>query len=347
MPDRPLARARLVAQGLVTRPYDSPVDVVRDFGLMQGQEPTVFSSVALRTRQGEIAAVHEALDSGELVRAYPMRGTVFLGSRADMAWITDLCSGSTRKRALRDCAAAGADAAAVERIAELLADVPGGLTQAGFRELVSRVVPEATSSTFYRVRYLLMISGAAVYAGRRQLITPAVGLLGPGLEDRFNGDRDAAVLELATRYLRSRGPATADDFAWWSKLPRAELRRAFTRLPQDLEETGAGAWSRVGLAGEVAAAGGALRRPHLLPAFDEFILGYRDRLFAMTPAVHEQLVPKNMGVFRKPVVVDGVVRAAWRQAGGKLAIDDYTGVPNYAAAGIRRRFREFPFHRPE
>lgn len=345
MPDRPLARSRLVAQGLATRPYASSGAVVREFGLMQGQEPTVFSSVALRLRHGRIADVHEALDSGELVRAYPMRGTVFLGAAADMAWLTELCAGRGRESALRNCARAGAGPAEVAKITELLSDAAEGLTQAEFRGLVTRVVPEATSATFYRVRYLLMVTGTAVYAGRRQLITPAAGLLGPGLDERFNGDRDAAVLELATRYLRTHGPATAADFAWWSKLPKAEITRAFQALPDDLEELGEGTWARVGLAEEVAAAGSVLRHPHLLPGFDEFILGYRDRTFAMTAAVHEQLVPKNMGVFRKAVVVDGVVRGAWRQAGGRLSIDDYSGVPNYAQPGIRRRFREFPFHR--
>lgn len=345
MPDRPLARTRLVAQGLVNRPYDSPLAAVRDFGLMQGQEQTVFSSVALRLKDGRIAAVHGALDAGELVRAYPMRGTVFLGTANDMAWLTELCSGTSRKRALRSCAKHGADSAAVEQIAGLLIDAPAGLTQTQFRELVARVVPEATTSTFYAVRYLLMITGVAVYSGREQLITPAAGLLGPGLEQRFNGDRDAAVRELATRYLHTHGPATAADFAWWSKLPKAEIQRAFERLPGNLVETDEGVWARAGLAEEVTSAGAALRQPHLLPGFDEFILGYRDRLFAMTAAVHEQLVPRNMGVFRKAVVVDGVVRGAWRQAGGKLSVDDYSGVPNYAQAGIRRKFRDFPFHR--
>lgn len=345
MPDRPLARSRLVAQGLVTRPYSSALAAVRDFGLMQGQEPTVFSSVALRLTDGDMTAVHRALDEHELVRAYPMRGTVFLGAAGDMAWLTELCSGRARDAALRRCTKTGADPKAVEQIATQLVDAAAGLTQAQFRDLVAEVVPEATPSTFYAVRYLLMITGVAVYAGRAQLITPAAGLLGPGLDVRFNGDRDAAVLELAARYLRTRGPATAEDFAWWSKLPRAEIARAFRQLPDDLAEVSEGTWARVGLAEQVAEAGSRLKHPHLLPGFDEFILGYRDRLFAMTPQTHEQLVPKNMGVFRKAVVVDGVVRGAWRQAGGRLNIDDYTGVPNYAQAGIRRKFREFPFHR--
>lgn len=345
MPDRPLARSRLVAQGLVTRPYPSALAAVEDFGLMQGQEQTVFSSVALRLTDGDISAVHRALDDRELVRSYPMRGTVFLGAARDMTWLTELCSGRARNAAARRCTRTGANPAAVEQIATQLVAAAAGLTQAHFRDLVTQVVPAATPSTFYAVRYLLMITGVAVYAGREQLLTPAAGLLGPGLAGRFNGERDAAVLELATRYLRTHGPATAEDFAWWSKLPRAEIARVFRQLPEDLVEVSEGTWARVGLVDEVTAAGSRLRHPQLLPGFDEFILGYRDRLFAMTAQTHEQLVPKNMGVFRKAVVVDGVVRGAWRQAGGTLTIDDYSGVPNYAQAGIRRKFGEFPFHR--
>ncbi|MGP6174911.1 winged helix DNA-binding domain-containing protein [Corynebacterium sp. A21] len=345
MPNRPLARARLLAQGLVTRPYVSPLAAVRAFGLMQGQEPTVFSSVALRTADVSMEALHASLDAGELVRAYPMRGTVFLATAEDMAWLSELCAGPSYNRTKERCRKVGADEASIERVTTAFIDAPTGLTQEQFRELVAREIPGATSGTFYMLRYLLMISGVAVYAGSGQLITPAAGLLGPGLEQRFNGDRDAGVLELATRYLRTHGPADMEDFAWWSKLPKAEIRRAFAALPPDLEVDEHGRWARIGLQDEVCGQGSTLRQPHLLPPFDEYILGYRDRMFAMSEDSHARLVPRNMGIFRKAVVVDGVVRGSWQQINGKLQLEDYAGIPAYAEPGIRRRFREFPGHR--
>ena len=72
----------------------------------------------------------------------------------------------------------------------------------------------------------------------------------------------------------------------------------------------------------------------LLGAFDEYILGYRDRLFAMTSEVHEILAPGNRGVFRRAIVVDGQVRGTWN----KQAIEDL-GIPGYAERKVQKLWR--------
>ena len=128
---------------------------------------------------------------------------------------------------------------------------------------------------------------------------------GTGLEDRFNGDRDAACAELLDRYLTSRGPATLRDFSWWSKLPLGAARRAFALIRERFEELPGDEprYQRAGLADEVAAAGRSASRPLLLPGFDEFILGYQDRLFALTERDHPKLVPGNNGMFKRSAVL--------------------------------------------
>ncbi|XLN85324.1 DNA glycosylase AlkZ-like family protein [Corynebacterium tuberculostearicum] len=73
----------------------------------------------------------------------------------------------------------------------------------------------------------------------------------------------------------------------------------------------------------------------LLGAFDEYILGYQDRLFAMTKEVHEVLVPGNRGVFRRAIVVDGQVRGTWN----KQDIEDL-GMPGYAMREVQKLWRD-------
>src|SRR5207237_2059580 len=48
-------------------------------------------------------------------------------------------------------------------------------------------------------------------------------------------ERDASLAELATRYFTTRGPATIDDFAWWSGLAKADARRAVEATGQVLD----------------------------------------------------------------------------------------------------------------
>ena len=86
--------------------------------------------------------------------------------------------------------------------------------------------------------------------------------------------RQEAVAELTRRYFRSRGPATLDDFRWWSGLPAAEARAGIeaAALAAEVIE-GRTFW----MGGTDAPASPAARGIHLLPAFDEYLVGYRNR----------------------------------------------------------------------
>lgn len=172
------------------------------------------------------------------------------------------------------------------------------------------------------------------------------------LEGRFNGDRIAAVTELLRRYLVTHGPATIRDFAWCTKLPLKEIRAALPEATAGLETDGANepSWWRPGLDDDVETHLRAVSAPKLLPGFDEFILGYEDRLFAMTEDEHHLLVPGNNGVFRRGVVVDGLVRGTWTRGGraGKrtLELEPFDTIPKAAAARLPKLFENFGWVSP-
>src|SRR5699024_10255426 len=122
-------------------------------------------------------------------------------------------------------------------------------------------------------------------------------------------------------------------------------RDVVTDMDNDGEDEAA--YWRPRLVDETAAASEFLGRPRLLPGFDEFILGYRDRTFAMTEDQHARLVPGNNGVFQRSVVIDGLVRGLWKRAGrpGRRALD----LEEFAPLGASHRkhleaqFARFPF----
>jgi hypothetical protein len=53
----------------------------------------------------------------------------------------------------------------------------------------------------------------------------------------------------------------------------------------------------------------------LLPGFDEFVLGYRDRTTILAPEFAERIVPGNNGMFRPTVVLDGQIVGTWQWTG--------------------------------
>ena len=304
---REKARLRLASQGLTMRRWESAEETARAFGVMQGQDlHSVRRSLALRAKDHS--------DAGNIVRGYPMRNTLFAASIKDIGWITELCA----KRRKGD--------AELVAVVNKLIDRP--LSRAELKERAATTLPEVP---FWHVVRVAMESGHAVYSGVEQLITP-VEL--PGLDEAFNGDQVAATADLMVRYFRTHGPATLRDFAWWTKLPQRLIRPAADSLPPDIERCGEESQDFVSKVVMDMAEARRKRSVHLLGAFDEYILGYRDRSFAMTSEVHEILAPGNRGVFRRAIVVDGQVRGTWN----KQAIEDL-GIPGYAERKIQKLWR--------
>ena len=355
MPALPLTRARLVAQALIGTKHACPVDAVRAFGAMQGQElPGVLASAALRST-GAVADAIADLDGARLVRGYPMRGTVFLMAAADVTWITELCAAAALRAAAARRHKLGLDEAQIERALEVargaLADGPRPRAHLLEHWQSEGLAPK--DGRGYHLLFTLVARNEIVYGpwnGSEQDVALVAQWL-PGnatLDDRFGGDRTPAVAELLLRYLTSHGPATLRDFAWWTKLGLGEIRAALPLIAAQLESDGAdeASYWRPGLLDEVVALGRATAQPLLLPGFDEYILGYRDRLFAMPSAHHERLVPGNNGVFKKSVVLGGRVCGTWSAGPTRkraLEIAPFEPIAPGTVARLEAKFRSYPF----
>ena len=125
--------------------------------------------------------------------------------------------------------------------------------------------------------------------------------------------RDAALEELARRYFGSHGPASLRDFAWWSGLPAAEARQALESASpalERLEVSGSELWAmpRRPSSGKAPAA-------VLLPAFDELLLGYKDRELWLDPR-HARAVNAGGGMPRPAVLLNGRIAGTWSRTVG-------------------------------
>jgi hypothetical protein len=110
------------------------------------------------------------------------------------------------------------------------------------------------------------------------------------------------VAELARRYFRAFGPATAADFATWSGLPSGPAIAAIRDELTEVAFDGRRGWTL----GEVDPLPGF----RLLPMFDNYLLGYRDRTALLDPARHPQVYVG--GIIKATVVCDGRVIGIWR-----------------------------------
>ena len=351
-----LTSSRLVAHHLVGPRFSSPLEAVAASGAMQGQDlPGAVASAALRST-GDVADVFEALDSAELVRGYPMRGTVFLMAAADVVWVTELCATPSLRAAAARRHHLDLDASHIEQAWELTQGSlsSGPLSRADLFQVWESAGLSPQGGRGYHMLFSLIAANRVVYGpwnGSEQDVAMVAQWLpgAPTLEDRFNGERIPAVAELLLRYFRSHGPATIRDFAWWPKLALGEIRKALPLVRDQLEcdDAEEPSFWRVGLHEEIAEVGRGCTQPLLLPGFDEYVLGYRDRLFAMTDEHHGLLVPGNNGVFKRSVIIGGRVHGTWSRAGkpGKrhLDVQHFHEISPAMIRRLERLFDRFPF----
>ena len=110
------------------------------------------------------------------------------------------------------------------------------------------------------------------------------------------------LAELARRYFRAFGPATAADFTTWSGLPSGAAIKAIRDELTEVQFDGRRGWTL----GTVEPVGGL----RLLPMFDNYLIGYRDRAAMLDPARHPRVYVG--GIIKATVVRDGRVIGIWR-----------------------------------
>jgi hypothetical protein len=133
--------------------------------------------------------------------------------------------------------------------------------------------------------------------------------------------QEEGLAELARRYFPSHGPATLQDFAGWAGITLTHARTGLEAAKAALRmEKGNGQayWMSPDAPGKHA---GKFSSVHLLPGFDEYLLGYKDRSAVLAAEHAAKIVPGNNGVFFPMIVVGGQVMGTWKRTLGKNALD--------------------------
>lgn len=331
------ARAlRLISLLLAPRPDgyggDPPpkdvAGVVTWLGAMQAQDAASAAwSFGVRLPGLTMADLDAAVERGEAIRTWPMRGTVHYVPPRDARWMLELMG----RRVLRSTAtrreSLGLTEAEADRAVEVLASALAGgrrLTRAQCLDALREAGIDPAGQRGYHLLVYASLQGVTCFAPRIGT-SDAFMLLDEWVPDPHRPDPEEALATIARRYFRGRGPATVADFAGWAGLPVTQCRRAVAALGDALVE--------VEVAGQPMLADRELvkaysppsrrSRPRLLmlPGFDEFLLGYKDRTLLLDPAHLPAIIPGGNGVFQATVVRDGRVVGTWRRVVKRTAVE--------------------------
>jgi hypothetical protein len=348
-----IARERLRAHRLVGPPFASPIEAVRAFGAVQAQDFAAAAwAVGRRTRSATADSFGRLFDEGAILRTHILRPTWHFVLPEDLGWLVRLTGPRLGSRLAGRRRQLGIDGRTIERAEAAFASAlreRGPLTRPELGDVLEAVGIDAAGQRLPHLLLAAEVDGVIVSGPRRgKAFTYASTELRLTERDPrdMHLDREAALGDLTRRYFAVHGPAQVADFVWWSGVTTADARAGIEAAGDALARRridGADYWSGAsGRAGRASKADGPDSPvAHLLPNFDEFTVGYRDRSAVLDPRRAFDASMFSFGsVLSNVVLIDGVVRGSWRRIGvGKTHRIDLRllgPLTNAESASVRR-----------
>ncbi len=326
---------RLAAQLLSGPPAGSAVDVVERLLAVQGQDPRG-ARLAIRARSAGLRAAdvdHALTVARSLIITWLNRGTLHLVRAEDYWWLHQLTTPQLFTGNARRLAQVGVPPSDAERAVaaiERALTTDGPLTRGQLRDRIAATGVQTQGQAIVHLLSLASLRGIVVRGpmiGNEHGYVLVRDWLGPPPRAaRGYADRDAALAELARRYLAGHGPAADHDLAKWAGLPLRDARRGLTAIAAKLDQQVDGLVDLAGRPGTKV-----LPAPRLLGSFDPVLHGWASREPILGP--HQEIITVN-GMFRPFALADGKAVATWSMPHGRVAVCPFAPLDARVSAAL-------------
>ncbi|MBD2860648.1 winged helix DNA-binding domain-containing protein [Paenibacillus oceani] len=304
--------------------FNKPEQVVRHLGALQAQDyHQALWAVGVRMQAATAADIEQSIADRKIMLTWPLRGTIHLVLPEDVRWVLKLLAPRVLAKDQRRLEQLDLDQTTIERSKQIIHDALQGnkrIIRPHLMQLLEDHGIGTNNQRGYHLLWHLAVSGH-ICLGPREGKQQTFVLLDEWVPAAKEIPRSEALALLAERYFTGHGPATVQDFSWWAGITLSDARQgveaAQSRLAMEKMQ-GQEYWGpshvHVGAMEEGA-------KVYLLPGFDEYLLGYKDRSSVLSAEYARHIVPGNNGVFLPTIVLDSQIAGTWKRTIKSKGID--------------------------
>lgn len=307
-----IAALRLHNQHIRQQSLTAPRAVVAWHGAVQAQDYNNAKwAVGLRLLNGTDDLVEQAMNAGDIIRTHVLRPTWHFVAPADLRWMLQLSAPQIKTQSGSRQRELGLDAETLKKSNDVIARTLEGGKHLTREELFRALEQSGIAVDAHRIVHIMMHAelDAVVCSGARRGKEQTYALLDERVAPAPMPARTEQLALLARRYFFSHAPATLQDFTWWSGLKAGDARAALDMIQSELKSFlyhQLTYW----MPKENELPASADKGAFLLPAFDEFLISYKERGASLDP-VHTPKALTVNGIFKPVVVVGGRVAGIW------------------------------------
>lgn len=309
-----IANTRLLSQQIAGTKFKTPKEIVGWMGAMQAQDFNMAKwAIGLRLNKSTEETIHSAINSAEIIRTHLLRPTWHFVSAEDIYWMTEL-SGPRIKSSMngRNKQLELSDKIFKKsfRIMEKVLKDNNHLTR---KELLSEINKAKIATDDNRASHILMNAEleGIICSGKMNGKQTTYALLGERVPKPKSLHKDEALAILAAKYFESHCPATFRDFTWWSGLSVGDSKRAIEMIKKDFISEKINS-EKFWFPHSFSLPEKFANTIFLLPAFDEFLISYKNRTATIISKHHGKAFSNN-GIFWPTIVENGKVKGTWKR----------------------------------
>jgi hypothetical protein len=351
MTSKEIARCRLGNQFITGSTCRSPGEAVAAMGAVQAQDYlSSLWAIGLRVPNASEITVEQAIADRQIVRTWPLRGTLHFVDPKDVRWMLEHLGPRIVAAAARRHRDLELDDAVFTRSSKILIRaLEGGnvLTRPEMMDLLERSKIATANQRGYHILWKLALGGLLCCGprnGKQQTFVLLDEWLPP---TRSRQSKDEALANFALRYFTSHGPATLEDFTWWIGMKKSDAEAVLNSIASHLSNfrcENKTYWINPLLQSYHDAPASL----HLLPSFDEILIGYTDRTDALPVLYTQKITPGGNGIFMPIIIKGGRVIGTWSRAFTKSGVSViHEAFMTLGKAGLRewvsstKRYAEF------
>jgi len=309
-----ISNTRLITQQIAATTFTSPKEIVGWMGAMQAQDYRMAKwAIGLRLPGITDALIEDSFNEGGILRTHVLRPTWHFVSAEDIYWLLELsapqmkCAMKSRDKQL------GLDEKIFIKSNSIITKALSGGKHLTRTELMVKLEKAKISTNEQRLIHLMYYAELSCVVCSGKIIdgNQTYAMLEERVKKPKQIHRDEALAKLAERYFKSHCPATMEDFTWWSGLNITDAKHALEMIKKNfISETikSKTYW----FTDSISIPEKTKSSLYLLPAFDEFIISYKDRTAVLEPAHHAKAFTNN-GIFHPTIVMNGKAVGLWKR----------------------------------
>lgn len=309
-----IIQQRLINQQIAGTTHKEPQEIVAWLGAMQAQEYAMSKwAIGLRLPGSDDTKIEKACNDGTILRTHLLRPTWHFVTPADIRWLLVLT-------APRICALSASmfrklelDDKTFKRSNALIEKTLRDGKHLTRRELNAALEKGKINANGLRLIYIMMRAEleGIVCSGPRKGKQSTYALLEERVPFFKHIDKEESLARLAHRYIASRGPATLQDFVTWSGLTVKEARQGLSSLDKSFLHEMIDGKEYLFLPSVKT-----FKNPQttfLMPDYDEYGMGYKDRSAIFNPTELTQSIKSGNPVFNRMIIIDGKIAGTWQR----------------------------------